>query len=189
LTRWISQAILKQVIKFRCPACRQKIKADGELAGKSGRCPHCEERLSIPTETDLEFRLLDDSRLKDMERMLQEAKERIQFLEQLNQKAESERTRIEEILKRNLVPQFAGFLEDKMMKKLREDHHQLSATNQVAHTKVDDLEARLTAAQEKMLQKLRAYEKRISELEAELQRTRAHTIPASTIGVVGRPSL
>lgn len=177
------------MIKFRCPACRQKIKADGELAGKSGKCPHCEQRLTIPLETDPEFRFVDEARLKDLERMLAEASERIQFLEQQNQKSEAERSRIETILKQNLVPQFAGFLEDKMMKKMREDNQQLNATHQVAHTKVDDLESRLAAAQEKMLQKLRSYEVRIAELEAELQRARPNPLPAATIGTVGRPSL
>lgn len=163
------------VIKFRCPVCRQKIKADGELGGESGRCPHCEERLTIPMETDLEFRLLDDTRLKELEKQLHEATERIQFFEKLNEKTETERSRMEEILKKNLVPQFAGFLEDKMMKKLREDHQHLNATHEVAHKKVDDLEERLAQAQEKVVQKLRAYEARIAELESELRRARATT--------------
>jgi hypothetical protein len=92
---------------------------------------------------------------------------------------ETERGRIEEILKRNLVPQFAGFLEDKMMKKLREDHQQLTATNQVANHRMEDLEARLVAAQEKMLQKLRRYESRIAELEAELRRVRPIPTPTA----------
>ncbi len=168
------------MIKFRCSACRQKIKADDDLAGRNARCPHCEQGLTIPSETDLEFRLPDDTRQKELERLLAQAQERIQSLEGLNQKVEAERGRIEEILKRNLVPQFAGFLEDKMMKKLREDHHALSATHQVANNKMDDLEARLTAAQEKMMQKLRAYEIRIAELEEELRRVKAHSNEMTT---------
>lgn len=163
------------MIKFRCPACRQKIKADGEMSGQSGRCPHCEVRLTIPTETDLEFRLLDDSRLKELEKQLSTANDRIRALEELKQQADHERGRMEEILKRNLVPQFAGFLEDKMMKKLRDDHQELTVTHTVAHNKVDELEARLTQAQERMLQKLRVYELRIAELEEELRRVRTAT--------------
>src|ERR1051325_2635729 len=128
--------LITRVIKFRCSGCRQKIRADGELAGRSGRCPHCEQRLTIPMETELEFRLLDESRLKELERLLAQASERIQFLERLNQEAEAARSRLEEVFKRNLVPQFASFLEDKMIKKLRDNHQQLAATHQVAHGKV-----------------------------------------------------
>jgi chromosome segregation ATPase len=104
----------------------------------------------------------------------------------LNQKAESERSRIEEILKRNLVPQFAGFLEDKMMKKLRDDHQQITATHGVAHSKLDDLEGRLVQAQEKMQQKLRAYESRIAELETQLRAAR--TTPALPVVAGGLPT-
>lgn len=165
------------MIKFRCPACRQKIKADGELAGRSGRCPHCEERLTIPIESDLEFRLIQEERAKELERLLAEAGRRIEQLEKMRETAEAERVRIEEILKRNLVPQFAHFLEDKMTRKMREDNQQLTATHQIAHSKMDDLEARLAQAQEKMLQKLRIYESRITELETELRRVKSNSLP------------
>jgi len=115
--------------------------------------------------------------------MLREAQDRIQFLERLNEKVEQERRQIEQILKKNLVPQFAGFLEDKMMKKLREDNQQLSSTHHAANYKVEDLEARLNAAQEKMLQKLRSYETRIAELEAELKRARHPAFPPKPVSV------
>lgn len=38
-------------IKFACPACGRSLNIKSELAGKRGRCPHCQEKIEIPTES------------------------------------------------------------------------------------------------------------------------------------------
>lgn len=37
-------------IRFSCPACGRSLNVKAELAGKRGRCPHCQGKILIPTE-------------------------------------------------------------------------------------------------------------------------------------------
>lgn len=37
-------------IRFSCPACGRSLNVKAELAGKRGRCPHCQGKIVIPTE-------------------------------------------------------------------------------------------------------------------------------------------
>jgi serine/threonine protein kinase len=39
------------LLSFPCPACGKSLKLKGHLAGKKGKCPHCQAVVRIPTET------------------------------------------------------------------------------------------------------------------------------------------
>jgi WD40 repeat protein len=39
-------------LAFACPSCGKRLKVKGELAGKTGKCPHCKKSLRVPAVSD-----------------------------------------------------------------------------------------------------------------------------------------
>ena len=50
-------------IRFLCEACGKKLNIKEELAGRKGRCPKCNEKILIPTESALEKTATPDSKM------------------------------------------------------------------------------------------------------------------------------
>lgn len=40
-------------MKFNCPSCSQRIKCEDDLAGKAVRCPNCNNKITVPQESDV----------------------------------------------------------------------------------------------------------------------------------------
>ena len=39
-------------ITFNCPECEAPLKADDDMAGKTGKCPECQKQVNVPPRTD-----------------------------------------------------------------------------------------------------------------------------------------
>jgi hypothetical protein len=40
------------LLTFSCPGCGKTLKVKGELAGKKGKCPHCQQAVRVPAKSD-----------------------------------------------------------------------------------------------------------------------------------------
>jgi DNA-directed RNA polymerase subunit RPC12/RpoP len=77
-------------IVFHCEHCEKKISAPDEFGGKAGKCPHCHQRVFIPSPPDqLEEIPLAPEDPQDEKRRQELLREQIRLQEQLNQHKEA----------------------------------------------------------------------------------------------------
>lgn len=39
-------------VKFKCPECQASLEAGSKLTGKTGKCPNCNNEITVPAEGD-----------------------------------------------------------------------------------------------------------------------------------------
>jgi ribosomal protein L37AE/L43A len=39
-------------VKFQCPQCKTQLEAGIKLASKTGKCPNCDNEITVPAEDD-----------------------------------------------------------------------------------------------------------------------------------------
>jgi hypothetical protein len=39
-------------VKFQCPQCQKQLEAGNKLVGKKGKCPNCNNEITVPAENE-----------------------------------------------------------------------------------------------------------------------------------------
>jgi DNA-directed RNA polymerase subunit M/transcription elongation factor TFIIS len=39
-------------VKFQCPQCQTMLEAGSKLVGKTGKCPNCDNEITVPAESE-----------------------------------------------------------------------------------------------------------------------------------------
>ncbi len=136
------------MVKFQCAACGQKIEVNDEGVGQGICCPTCGTNIVIAPDTTVGFQ----SRPTETTLVIAPP-------------AGREATAM---IRDGLMPHLARWLMDRLVQTLLFQRSRLVQTQQVAAQEVTELERRLADVQQRYLDRLAAYEKRVRELERQL---------------------